>query len=349
MTAATALVVPGGTDEGLSALKQVAEYLAIASSVEETLHVRSFAQAAGAYARAKHAKAAQADALGLQLSAERKAGEFLAVMPKNPGTRPDPERPGIGAGGSMASPPATPKLSDLGVTKGESSRFQKLARIPHERFAEYVRSVVTRTQHAPVTVANRLSVDPHPLPVDDNGGSQPHQFSEAGVRLWRAAAPPNHWTFAIPPVRSLLARYVGDGRGWADPFAGRSALAEWTNDLDALMPSRYHVDASEFALKIVPSGLKGVLYDPPYSKRQISEHYKAAGRTANGLDTSEQFHSRVRRPLGEKVREGGIAISFGWNSTGFGHVAGFELIEVGLVNHSQGHNDTIVTVERKRK
>jgi len=44
---------------------------------------------------------------------------------------------------------------------------------------------------------------------------------------------------------------------------------------------------------------------------------------------------------------GGIAISFGWNSNGFGKKLGFEIIEILIVPHGSSHNDTIVTIERK--
>lgn len=33
---------------------------------------------------------------------------------------------------------------------------------------------------------------------------------------------PSRWTFTIPPIADLLAKYVGDGKGWIDPFAGEN-------------------------------------------------------------------------------------------------------------------------------
>ena len=49
----------------------------------------------------------------------------------------------------------------------------------------------------------------------------------------------------------------------------------------------------------------------------------------------------------ENIRTGGHAISFGWNSNGFGKRRGFEIVEIMLVAHGTHHNDTIVTVEKK--
>jgi len=48
-------------------------------------------------------------------------------------------------------------------------------------------------------------------------------------RVW---AMPNKWTFTIKPIAELLARYVGDGKGWVDPFAGKNSPAELCNDLN---------------------------------------------------------------------------------------------------------------------
>jgi hypothetical protein len=164
--------------------------------------------------------------------------------------------------------------------------------------------------------------------------------------LVRAKAPPNAWTFTIKPIKALLARYVGDGRGWADPFAGRNSPAQWTNDQNPAMPTMTHLEADEFCRRL-EAPLKGVLFDPPYSYRQIKEHYLALGRKATALDTSNRFYNRVKNAICDKVIPGGIAISCGWNSNGFGPNRGFAIVEVLLVAHGQHHYDTIVVVERK--
>lgn len=53
-------------------------------------------------------------------------------------------------------------------------------------------------------------------------------------------------------------------------------------------------------------------------------------------------------PICDKIKVGGYAISFGWNSNGFGKNRGFEVIEILLVSHGGHHNDTICTVEMKK-
>lgn len=165
------------------------------------------------------------------------------------------------------------------------------------------------------------------------------------MRISRVWAMPNRWTFQIPPIADLLVRYVGDGKGWIDPFAGMSKVAEFTNDLNHESPAKSHMDALGW-LQSLEGEYQGILFDPPYSTQQVKEVYGNIGR-----DFTFQDNCNVVRWFAEKreasrhLESGAYAISCGWNSTGFGQ--GFSLVEVLLVNHAGAHNDTIVTVERK--
>tara|TARA_Y100000310_G_scaffold186502_1_gene186662 strand:- start:32 stop:577 length:546 start_codon:yes stop_codon:yes gene_type:complete len=159
-------------------------------------------------------------------------------------------------------------------------------------------------------------------------------------------APPNKSTFTIKPIAELLKKYVGDGKGWVDPFAGWASPAEITNDMNPERKAKYHMEAEEFCKKI-NGEFKGILFDPPYSYRQVTEHYKAVGMKATAMDTSANFTARVKNAIGNKIKAGGYAICFGWNSVGFGKSRGFKKIEILLVTHGSSHNDTICTVEKK--
>ena len=98
------------------------------------------------------------------------------------------------------------------------------------------------------------------------------------------------------------------------------------------------------------SPFAGVIFDPPYSYRQVSEHYKSLGMKATALDTSANFYNRVMNAICDAIQVGGYAISCGWNSSGFGKNRGFEIVEILIVAHGASHhNDTIVTVERKAR
>ena len=170
----------------------------------------------------------------------------------------------------------------------------------------------------------------------------------AGIRIERAWAMPNRWTFTIRPIARLLERYVGDGKAWIDPFAGEYSPAEFTNDLNPKRRARFHMLAEEFCT-MFDGPFEGVLFDPPYSLRQIKECYEGIGFKVNQSDTQSNFYARVMDVICGKIRPGGYAISFGWNSNGFGRNRGFEVVEVLLVPHGQHRNDTIVTVEVKRR
>lgn len=166
-------------------------------------------------------------------------------------------------------------------------------------------------------------------------------------RMW---AMPSAWTFSIKPIHELLQRYVKeDGKEWLDPFAGKFSPAEWTNDISPERDAKYHLDAFDFLKKMAERErpYRGILFDPPYSLRQISEHYKAVGRKATFQDTSSRWHSRLKSIIAPKIETGGYAISFGWNTVGFGKKNGFQIIEILIVSHGGNKNDTLCTVEQK--
>ncbi len=158
---------------------------------------------------------------------------------------------------------------------------------------------------------------------------------------------PSRWTFQIPPVADLLARYVGDGKGWIDPFAGMSSLAEVTNDLNPDRIAKYHLDALPFLTQL-EGHYKGALIDPPYSPRQVKECYDSIGQKMFKTDAMLGcIRGKYKAVLNVLLDPGAIVITCGWNSVGMGKELGFELIEILLVCHGSDHNDTIVTVERK--
>ncbi len=166
-------------------------------------------------------------------------------------------------------------------------------------------------------------------------------------RIW---AMPNRETFKIKPIRELLKKY-SVGKNWIDPFAGKNSPAEYTNDLNPKMPTDVHGDAVIYCMKWEGSEGKfdGVLFDPPYSLRQIKECYDAVGETLDYDRTKHASFDDVKRVISPKIKSGGYAISFGWSSNGFGKNRGFEIVEILLVPHGGHHNDTICVVERKEK
>lgn len=153
---------------------------------------------------------------------------------------------------------------------------------------------------------------------------------------------PNKWTFTIKPIKELLEEEVTGH--WCDPFAGENGekYANITNDL-----ANGGIDALEFLRKQPNDKFDGVLLDPPYSLRQVSEHYKKAGIKVTGWHTSAGNTSKVKDEAARIVKPGGKAICFGWNSMGLGKNRGFKMERILLVPHGGSKNDTIVTVEVK--
>jgi len=154
----------------------------------------------------------------------------------------------------------------------------------------------------------------------------------------------------MPPVKRLLEKYVKNPEKWVDPFAGKHSPAYFSNDMNEERNARYCLDAYDFAKKMKKEKriFGGCLFDPPYSYRQISEHYKLVGRKASAIDTSYNFYTRVMNELNECLVKDSIVISFGWNTQGFCKKRGFEKIEIMILAHGGHHNDTLVTVERKK-
>ena len=109
----------------------------------------------------------------------------------------------------------------------------------------------------------------------------------------------------------------------------------------------YSLEALEFLSLFKDESADVVLYDPPYSPRQVKEVYTSLGRTVTITDTQSSYWSKFKKEIARIVKPGGVVISCGWNSNGIGKVNGFEIIEILLVAHGGSKNDTIVTIERK--
>lgn len=163
-------------------------------------------------------------------------------------------------------------------------------------------------------------------------------------RIW---AMPSRHTFTIKPIADLLARTVRDECISVDPFCGFHSVAKVRNDLNPEIEADSHLDVCAFAATFADTSIDCLLFDPPYSPRQISECYKGIGLEVSTETTQSSFWSNAKKSFAPKIKHGGSVICFGWNSGGFGKTLGFELIEVLLVPHGGAHNDTICTVEVK--
>jgi hypothetical protein len=167
------------------------------------------------------------------------------------------------------------------------------------------------------------------------------------MRIDRVWAMPSSRTFSIPPIRRLIEEEMPSGGIWIDPFSCGCRVASVTNDLNPDVDADYHLDALEFLRTFDSNSVDGVLYDPPYSPRQVAECYKGVGIETSNKMTQAAFWGNQKREIARIVKSGGKVLSFGWNSGGIGKKHGFEITRILLVPHGGWHNDTICTVEEK--
>ncbi len=158
---------------------------------------------------------------------------------------------------------------------------------------------------------------------------------------------PNKWTFNIKPISDLLDEEMTNGL-WIDPFAGKSDRAKIRNDLNPESDVEYHMDALDFLKQFDTESVDGVLFDPPYSPRQVRECYDGISGSLK-WDGRMTFWSKAKDEIARIVKVGGKVICFGWNTMGCGKKRGFEMTHILLVPHGGNRNDTICTVEIKSR
>lgn len=158
---------------------------------------------------------------------------------------------------------------------------------------------------------------------------------------------PSPDTFSIKPINDFIWHYLKSSKLSIDPFARNGTLANHTNDLNPETSAQSHMDAEQW-LKQLTFFADLMLFDPPYSPRQISECYQKVGREV-GMEGTQNaaLYKRVRDAAMPVLLPESIVLSFGWNSAGMGKARGFELIEQLNVCHGRAHNDTICTAERR--
>lgn len=149
-----------------------------------------------------------------------------------------------------------------------------------------------------------------------------------GIKITRKWAMPNKRTFTIKPIWEIIEKYRNFTGLTLDPF-----------------PYPYKEDCLEYLKRYESGSADVVLFDPPYSPRQLKECYDNQGMVLH--DTKSSVWANWKNVIAEKIKVGGLCLSFGWSSQGLGINRGFEIIEILLVAHGGNHNDTIVTVERK--
>ncbi len=169
------------------------------------------------------------------------------------------------------------------------------------------------------------------------------QFS----RFW---AMPSADTFDCEPIKGFVQKYLMKSKVSVDPFARNKRWATHTNDINPNTSAGEHMDAEVFlrmlSMQLVKCDL--VIFDPPYSPRQISECYKESGIECGMNQTQNSaLYSRVKSAIIPVISDDAIVLSFGWNSAGMGNKHGFEIEEIMICCHGAAHNDTICMAEHR--
>lgn len=120
-----------------------------AAEIDEVKTIRDKAQAMAAYARQANDTKLVEWATEIKVRAERKAGQMLAEMPKNPGKLNNSSR--------SRDATTTKTLSELGINKTQSSRWQKLAAVPEDQFEQAI--AAAKEVAGEVTTAAMLRIE----------------------------------------------------------------------------------------------------------------------------------------------------------------------------------------------
>ena len=160
---------------------------------------------------------------------------------------------------------------------------------------------------------------------------------------------PSADTFSIPAIGHFVKRYLLESKVSIDPFARNNRWATHTNDLNPDTRAECHMEAGDYLAKLRTDGVVAdlVIFDPPYSPRQVKECYDGIGRKMQMEDAQT---GRVRgiwkEAMMPPLTRDATVLSFGWNTIGMGKEKGFDIVEIMLVCHGSDHNDTICMAEK---
>ena len=210
--------------------------LAEARRVDEVKDIRDRAAAMQEYARqAKDAELLR-HATEIRFRAERRAGELLAETPKAIGGEHGGKTKIDGSRSQPSNP--TPTLADLGLTKTQSSKWQKLAALPEDKFE-------IRVEHAKARVEGMTTSAPSYSKAEYTGENEwftpPYWVDLARRALGEIDLDPASHAIAQETVRARAFFTAADnglerpwfGRVWLNPPYNRALLSLFVDKLVA--------------------------------------------------------------------------------------------------------------------
>lgn len=167
--------------QSLIQLDKASRMLAEIHSVDDAKSIVDLAEAARVYARQVGlGLEAQNHAAEVKLRAQRRGGEILQQMEKRNGNlKKGPVLPAVEDGKSS--------LEELGITYNDSSRWQNIAKMPEEKFEEFIAE--TKSSGGEVTTAAALKVAAGQRIATNHGESDgdewytPDQYIEAARKV----------------------------------------------------------------------------------------------------------------------------------------------------------------------
>lgn len=177
------------SDAALVQLTRAQQALAECKTAMDAKNIADQAEALRVWAERAHASIDTVNrAVEVKIHAERRMGELLAQQPKNEGGRPAKT-------GNQDEPVSAPTLSDLGISKKESSRAQKLAALPAEEVTE--RIALAKADGGRLSTAKVLAPTPYVIQP------QRSQLEKQAAQQQRASWADEYAGMAIDQLRKI--------------------------------------------------------------------------------------------------------------------------------------------------
>lgn len=168
--------------------------------------------------------------------------------------------------------------------------------------------------------------------------------------------------FSNPHIRKILDKFINqkmfetDGDAiMIDPFARASFTNDYpnfiTNDLNRNFKTDYNFEFKDFCSlwdESVCAPIDLVLFDPPYSLRQLKDCYENIGHDLPLWQTQRPWNDGLDL-LAKWMAPRALFISLGWNTQGMGTARGFQKLAIYNFEQSGGaprHNIQL-TIEVK--
>jgi hypothetical protein len=160
-------------------------------------------------------------------------------------------------------------------------------------------------------------------------------------------AMPNKYTFQIPQCYNFISKHImiqsenfGKHPIIIDPFCGTSKIANIRNDM-----RESGVDSLVWLKRLDPHVFDVVLFDPPYTPRQLKECYDDIGMALH--DTTAGYWGKLKDEIVRITAPEGIILSFGYGASQVGMKRGFKIYDGLVILHGGNHNATICMAEHR--